>query len=143
MNCSDDIDECLSSPCDNGGTCLNLPGNYICRCLVGNQGNIPSVCVCVFVCVCVHACVRTFIWLCMPACVHVHAHRHPSIVLRIHCSSPPRHGCCCHCGCCLYYRCCGTVVVVAAPVATVFSLLLRRLSLSLPFSLTFYFLPAL
>jgi len=30
--CSDDIDECLTNPCANQGTCYNTPGSYICTC---------------------------------------------------------------------------------------------------------------
>ncbi|XP_069315423.1 protein crumbs homolog 1 [Eulemur rufifrons] len=32
IHCEDDINECSSSPCQNGGTCENLPGNYTCHC---------------------------------------------------------------------------------------------------------------
>ena len=28
----EDIDECLSSPCQNGGTCRNMDGDYYCSC---------------------------------------------------------------------------------------------------------------
>uniref|UniRef100_A0A5F8G746 Crumbs cell polarity complex component 1 n=1 Tax=Monodelphis domestica TaxID=13616 RepID=A0A5F8G746_MONDO len=30
--CEDDIDECSSNPCRNGGMCENIPGNYTCHC---------------------------------------------------------------------------------------------------------------
>lgn len=33
--CEEDIDECLSSPCQNGGLCLNIPATYTCACLFG------------------------------------------------------------------------------------------------------------
>ncbi|XP_045392469.1 protein crumbs homolog 1 [Lemur catta] len=32
IHCEEDINECSSSPCQNGGTCENLPGNYTCHC---------------------------------------------------------------------------------------------------------------
>nr|XP_012599907.2 protein crumbs homolog 1 [Microcebus murinus] len=32
IHCEEDIDECSSHPCQNGGTCENLPGGYTCRC---------------------------------------------------------------------------------------------------------------
>ncbi|XP_069825102.1 protein crumbs homolog 1 [Dendropsophus ebraccatus] len=32
VHCEQDINECESNPCKNGGTCENLPGRYICRC---------------------------------------------------------------------------------------------------------------
>ncbi|XP_012505916.1 PREDICTED: protein crumbs homolog 1 isoform X2 [Propithecus coquereli] len=32
IHCEEDINECSSNPCRNGGTCENLPGNYTCRC---------------------------------------------------------------------------------------------------------------
>lgn len=31
-NCDDDIDECVSNPCMNGGTCTNTLGSYTCTC---------------------------------------------------------------------------------------------------------------
>ena len=31
--CEVDVDECLSSPCFNGGTCSNTNGSYICACI--------------------------------------------------------------------------------------------------------------
>ncbi|GBP77408.1 Protein crumbs [Eumeta japonica] len=36
--CEQDIDECLSSPCKNGGTCQNLENNYECNCMAGFTG---------------------------------------------------------------------------------------------------------
>nr|XP_020029688.1 protein crumbs homolog 1-like [Castor canadensis] len=32
IHCEEDINECSSNPCQNGGTCENLPGNYTCHC---------------------------------------------------------------------------------------------------------------
>ena len=33
-----DIDECLSNPCQNGGTCSNMVNQYSCNCAGGYQG---------------------------------------------------------------------------------------------------------
>lgn len=30
-----DVDECLRSPCRNGGLCINIPASYTCACLFG------------------------------------------------------------------------------------------------------------
>lgn len=32
IHCEEDINECSPNPCQNGGTCENLPGNYTCHC---------------------------------------------------------------------------------------------------------------
>ncbi|XP_044168082.1 fibropellin-1-like, partial [Acropora millepora] len=37
-NCEQDINECVSRPCRNGGTCVNLPGSYKCNCRAGYLG---------------------------------------------------------------------------------------------------------
>ncbi|KAI8429386.1 hypothetical protein MSG28_000030 [Choristoneura fumiferana] len=42
-SCEQDIDECLSSPCKNGGTCQNLENNYECACKEGFDGKDCSV----------------------------------------------------------------------------------------------------
>lgn len=34
--CDEDIDECVTSPCKNGGLCINVPATYTCACLFGN-----------------------------------------------------------------------------------------------------------
>ncbi|XP_061186548.1 hemicentin-1-like [Saccostrea echinata] len=34
--CADDINDCLSEPCLNGGTCEDQFGKYVCHCLAGN-----------------------------------------------------------------------------------------------------------
>ena len=36
--CENDINECLTSPCSNNGTCQNNNGNYSCVCLMGFEG---------------------------------------------------------------------------------------------------------
>ncbi|KAL4700045.1 hypothetical protein H8957_000226 [Semnopithecus entellus] len=36
IHCEEDINECSSNPCQNGGTCENLPGNYTCHCPFDN-----------------------------------------------------------------------------------------------------------
>jgi len=35
--CEVDVDECLKSPCRNGGLCINIPSSYTCACLFGKQ----------------------------------------------------------------------------------------------------------
>ena len=33
-----DVDDCLYNPCMNGGTCIDNPGSYTCRCPSGWTG---------------------------------------------------------------------------------------------------------
>ena len=33
-----DINECLDYPCQNGGSCVNMEGDYNCSCLPGWEG---------------------------------------------------------------------------------------------------------
>jgi hypothetical protein len=35
----EDINECSSNPCQNGGTCSNTPGSYTCNCAAGYTGD--------------------------------------------------------------------------------------------------------
>ncbi|XP_027976181.1 protein crumbs homolog 1 isoform X3 [Eumetopias jubatus] len=37
IHCEEDIDECSPNPCQNGGTCENLPGHYTCHCPFDNH----------------------------------------------------------------------------------------------------------
>ncbi|KAM9068586.1 LOW QUALITY PROTEIN: protein crumbs homolog 2 [Sarcophilus harrisii] len=37
-NCSVDVNECESHPCQNGGTCEDLPNSFQCHCLAGYTG---------------------------------------------------------------------------------------------------------
>lgn len=37
-NCSVDVNECESSPCQNGGNCQDLINSYQCECLDGFRG---------------------------------------------------------------------------------------------------------
>jgi len=39
---SSDTDECTSSPCDNGGLCLNTVGSFRCFCRPGFAGDTCS-----------------------------------------------------------------------------------------------------
>ena len=36
--CDLDVDECLDSPCSNGGSCTNTDGDFICECATGWTG---------------------------------------------------------------------------------------------------------
>ncbi|XP_045186126.2 microfibril-associated glycoprotein 4-like [Mercenaria mercenaria] len=38
LNCEQDIDECASFPCQNGGTCVDLLNGYSCNCSEGTVG---------------------------------------------------------------------------------------------------------
>jgi hypothetical protein len=31
------VNECLNNPCENGGACLNYPGDFFCSCAFGNS----------------------------------------------------------------------------------------------------------
>lgn len=33
--CEDDIDECNSNPCQNGGVCIDIHADYMCACTFG------------------------------------------------------------------------------------------------------------
>lgn len=36
--CQTDINECLSEPCKNGGTCTDYVNSYTCKCQAGFEG---------------------------------------------------------------------------------------------------------
>ncbi|VDD75792.1 unnamed protein product [Mesocestoides corti] len=36
--CDQDVDECASDPCRNGGKCLNTRGSFVCKCPPGFDG---------------------------------------------------------------------------------------------------------
>ena len=38
-----DIDECLSSPCHNNGTCVDLVDGYNCTCMSGYNGILCEI----------------------------------------------------------------------------------------------------
>lgn len=37
--CEEDVDECASTPCQNGGECLDKINEFECRCKVGFEGD--------------------------------------------------------------------------------------------------------
>lgn len=38
VNCEQNLDECLSNPCQNGGTCDDRNNGYVCYCPLGYAG---------------------------------------------------------------------------------------------------------
>ena len=35
--CDEDVNECLENPCENGGVCMNYPGDFFCSCPFGKK----------------------------------------------------------------------------------------------------------
>src|SRR4051812_435007 len=42
-DCEVDVNECLSNPCTNNGTCNNLAGRFACKCVPGYVGSTCDV----------------------------------------------------------------------------------------------------
>lgn len=40
LTCEGDINECISTPCSNNSTCINIPGSFTCDCLPGYEGRL-------------------------------------------------------------------------------------------------------
>lgn len=38
VNCEENLDECLSNPCQNGGSCDDRENGYVCSCTPGYAG---------------------------------------------------------------------------------------------------------
>lgn len=38
-----DLDECSSSPCENGGTCTDMVGDFFCECPIEYKGKNCSI----------------------------------------------------------------------------------------------------
>jgi hypothetical protein len=38
-----DLDECSSSPCENGGTCTGMVGDFFCECPIEYKGKNCSI----------------------------------------------------------------------------------------------------
>ena len=43
LDCSEDIDECASDPCQNGATCTNLLNAFECECAPGFSGDLCEI----------------------------------------------------------------------------------------------------
>lgn len=43
LQCTKDIDECADDICKNGGTCVNTPGSFECRCASGYGGQMCDI----------------------------------------------------------------------------------------------------
>ncbi len=43
LYCERDINECVESPCHNGGTCHNIPGSFLCNCTPESSGSLCEI----------------------------------------------------------------------------------------------------
>ena len=42
MRCLSEIDECASNPCENGGSCVDDVGSFLCNCSAGYSDFVCS-----------------------------------------------------------------------------------------------------